>query len=69
MFEALFFLTFAALLAPLGRWGRRHVPDLVPGHYADEDREHRTKVLRRGALAAEVVAVMFFISGVLLLFG
>ena len=68
MLDAITCLTFALVLAPLGAWGRRHAHELAPGSYPEEEREHRERVLRRGALTAQAVAVMFFISGVLLMF-
>jgi hypothetical protein len=52
-------LVLAGALVAVGEWGRRHAPALVR---AGQDREQRAVVLRRGALACEVVAVLFVLA-------
>lgn len=55
----------AAVLAPLGRWGYRNAADLLPDALPDEERDRRGRVLRRGAVVAQAVAVLFLLAGVL----
>lgn len=59
---------FAATLWFLGRWGRSNVEDLIAGHLPDDEREHRRQVLLRGTMTAQVVAVIFAVVAVALLF-
>lgn len=52
-------LALGAALALIGWWGRRNAPALAragPGH------EQRATVLRRGALACQVVALLFVLT-------
>ncbi|HVV08327.1 hypothetical protein [Amycolatopsis sp.] len=56
-----FQLALGIALALIGWWGRRNAPALAragPGH------QHRTTVLRRGALACQVVALLFVLTAV-----
>ena len=44
-------LLCAAVLAVLGHWGRAHGASLAPAYLAEDDRERRAAVVRRGGLA------------------
>jgi len=52
----------AAVLGPLGVWGRSHAHELVPGNLAEGERQHRVSVLRRGGLAAQFAAALFLLA-------
>lgn len=52
-------LTLAALLVLLGRWGYRNADALVPTAVGVAERARLARVLRRGAVAAYVVAGAF----------
>lgn len=56
--DALTCLAFACVLFPLGVWGRSQAESLVVDAMEGEEREHRISVLRRGAAACQVVAVI-----------
>lgn len=55
----------ALVLAPLGWWGTRNAHDLVPTHLPEHHRQRRERVLRRGGVTAQGVAVLFVLMGVL----
>jgi len=61
-------LFIAGMLGSLGHWGRAHVQNLIPSELPAEEREHREAVLRRGAVAAQVVAAALVGAAVLLAF-
>jgi hypothetical protein len=50
-------LLFAATLYPIGRWGHRNAASLVPMGYSADGKRDKERVLRRGSLACQVVAV------------
>lgn len=52
-------LSIAAVLFLLGRWGYTNSERLAPHLLSDESRHHRTRILRRGAVTCQVVAVLF----------
>lgn len=54
-------LVLAAALQRLGSWGWRNAPELPPPTLSSADRAQRTKVLRRGSVACQVLAVMFLV--------
>lgn len=61
-------LTFIALgvgLVVIGRWGIRHAPQLVPANLEEDERERRERVLVRGSVACQCLAVLFVIGGAL----
>lgn len=58
-------VAFAALLAGVGRWGRRHSSELVPTALPDDDRAKRAAVVRRGGLVCYAGAVVMATVGVL----
>ena len=58
---------FACTLGPLGLWGWQAAADLVTEALPDEEREHRIGVLKRGAIACEVVAVLMLAAAFLLI--
>ncbi|MPY78514.1 MAG: hypothetical protein GEV04_08460 [Actinophytocola sp.] len=55
----------AAVLAPLGRWGYRNAATLLPAALPEQERDRRQQVLRRGAVTAQAVAVLFVFAGLL----
>ena len=55
-------LVFAAILCPLGLWGWRSAEELVAEALPSEERLHRIAVLKRGAIACEVVAVLLLLA-------
>ncbi len=57
--NAIVTLTIAGILVLLGRWGYRNAENLAPPLLAEESREHRTRVVRRGAIACYAAAVVF----------
>lgn len=57
-------LLVAVVLGALGVWGRANARQLIPGGLPEEERDHREAVLRRGALAAQFVALLFVVAGV-----
>ena len=61
--DALTCFAVACVLFPLGVWGRLNAEDLVAPGVLGYDREHRVTVLRRGARACQVVAVIFLLAG------
>jgi hypothetical protein len=63
LLDGLTCLAVACILFPLGVWGRLNAEDLVAPAVLGYDREHRVAVLRRGALACQVVAVIFLLAG------
>lgn len=63
LLDGLTCLAVACVLFPLGVWGRGNADDLVTPGVRGYDREHRVTVLRRGALACQVVAVIFLLAG------
>lgn len=65
--DALTCMAVACVLFPLGVWGRLNAEDLVAPSVLGYDREHRVAVLRRGALACQVVAGVFLLCGFALL--
>jgi|GEM_PF-3317134 len=67
MLDALTCLAFACVLFPLGVWGRAQAESLVVEAVEGEEREHRIAVLRRGASACQVVAVVLAAAGFWLL--
>lgn len=44
----------------VGRWGRRKASVLVDVNLDPEDRTNRVGVLRRGAVACHLLAILFF---------
>ncbi|NBH07481.1 hypothetical protein [Amycolatopsis sp. SID8362] len=68
MTTAIPFLVLALLLVALGRWGGRHAGQLVPAALPGAERERRTRVLRRGAVTAYVVAAVFVAMSVVAVF-
>ncbi|MGW6356369.1 hypothetical protein ACWFR5_14495 [Streptomyces sp. NPDC055092] len=53
-------LAIAALLLGTGWWGRRRAHGLVPpSPYDDQARRDRVAVLRRGALACQLIGLLF----------
>ncbi|HWU32603.1 MAG TPA: hypothetical protein VN108_07005 [Marmoricola sp.] len=58
---------FACILVPLGYWGWQAADDLISPALPSEERQHRIEVLRRGAIACEVVAVLLFGAAFLLI--
>lgn len=50
-------LMLAATLAALGRWGRVNGAVLLPAFLADDERERRLAVVRRGGAACYVGAI------------
>jgi len=55
----------AMVLAPLGRWGYRNAAALAPAALPEQERVRRHQVLRRGAVVAQAVAVLFLLAAVL----
>lgn len=55
----------AAVLAPLGWWGFRNAETLAPVDLPEDERDRRERILRRGAVTAQAVAVLFLVAGVL----
>ncbi|SNR49829.1 hypothetical protein SAMN06265360_107203 [Haloechinothrix alba] len=53
----------AAILAALGTWGIRHAPQLAPAPLPEQERRHRTRVLRRGGIACLVAATLLLAAG------
>lgn len=49
----------------LGRWGMRNAEHLVPATLSEHERERKERVLSRGSLACQFLAVVFFASGLL----
>ncbi|PXY17392.1 hypothetical protein [Prauserella muralis] len=62
-------LVLAVLLVLLGRWGLRNADTAVPAALGARERARRARVLRRGAVAAQVVAAAFVVVSVLALWG
>lgn len=58
----LFQLTIGVSLVLLARLSRKHVDRLVPDTFPADERVRRTGVLRRGALACEIVGVLFVLA-------
>lgn len=56
--SALIPLVLAIVLYVLGLWGRINAGDLPPLALPEEEREHRSRVLRRGAVTCQFVAVL-----------
>jgi len=56
--NALPFLLMAVVLAGIARWGGRQAPKLA-GYLDEEQRERKRRVVRRGARACWVMAVLF----------
>ncbi|MEU0466082.1 MULTISPECIES: hypothetical protein [Amycolatopsis] len=52
-------LVLALTLGLIGWWGRRNAPALAR---QGANRDHRIAVLRRGALACQVVALLFALA-------
>lgn len=53
------------MLAVLGWWGFRNAAAVVTETLPEPDRRRRERVLRRGAVACQVLAVVFVATGVL----
>lgn len=58
---------FACILCPLGVWGWQAADQLVSDALPSGEREHRIGVLRRGAIACEVVAALLFAAAFVLI--
>ena len=52
-------------LAAIGHWGRGNAPVLVPAHLGVEERERRTRALRRGAGACYAGALVLVAVGLI----
>lgn len=55
----------AAVLAPLGWWGCRNAETLTSTALPEHERDRRQRILRRGAVTAQAVAVLFVLAGLL----
>lgn len=58
---------FVCCLCPLGLWGWRAAEELVNDALPEGEREHRIAVLRRGAVACEVAAVLLLAAAFVLI--
>ncbi|MGN6721928.1 MAG: hypothetical protein ACTHJM_04890 [Marmoricola sp.] len=58
---------FACALIPLGLWGWQAADELVSAALPSEEREHRISVLKRGAIACEVVAALLLAAAFVLI--
>lgn len=67
LLDALTCFAVGCVLFPLGAWGRGSAETLVAPAILGEDREARVAVLLRGARTCQVVALVFFVVGFLLL--
>lgn len=58
-------LTFAAMLALIGWWGRRNAETLAPQHMPEQERRRRVGVMRRGGLSCQAASVLLATAGFL----
>lgn len=56
-------LLLGGMVFLVGLWGRRHAAVLVPMGLPPDARERRERSLRRGAVACQVVGVLFAVTG------
>ena len=61
-------LMLAAMLALIGRWGRRNAETLAPRGMPERERRHRAESLRRGGLACHIASFMLATAGLLITF-
>lgn len=57
--DVLFWGCLGAALVLFGRWGSRHTSYLAPRGLREDERDRRERVLARGAVACQVVGVIF----------
>lgn len=57
-------LVLGALLVVLGWWGVRNAATAAPAALPEHDRKRRARVVRRGAITCQVLAVVFLVVGV-----
>lgn len=55
----------AVALIGLGRWGYVNAERLTPPHMAEDAQEHRSNVIRRGAITCYVAAGVFVAISIL----
>lgn len=58
-------LLLAATLALIGQWGRRNAGTLAPRGMPEQERQHRTAVIRRGGLACQIASFLLAAAGLL----
>ncbi len=57
-----------AVVFAIGRWGYSNAEALVPVRSFDDNRTHRVRVARRGAIACQVAGALLALTNLLLLF-
>ena len=57
-------MALALGLMLVGRWGRRRAAALVPTSVCSTDRDRRIVAMRRGAIACEVLGVLFAFASI-----
>ncbi|SNR84077.1 hypothetical protein SAMN06265360_12241 [Haloechinothrix alba] len=59
-------IAVGSALGPLGWWGMRNARALVPPQLPEPEREKRVRVMRRGAVTAQCLAIVFALAGIML---
>lgn len=65
---AVIWFGLAVALVLLARWGFRHADELPATTLPEGERARRVGVMRRGAVTCSVVAAVFVVAGVVVVF-